>query len=242
MEDSSSDNIDTTFTGYHNVGVFDKSTYQSPMLSILNGIIQSFEMMLISTYPTLENNEDVITARLVENFLEEDSMQTVLDLKNYRFIPEPAAYNQQYLQIGYSDIRVIVTHRVGAFDTTKADYIIECKRLDGGRHLNSEYVNKGICRFVEEKYTWKYIHKTSAMLGYVVNATSIPICVEAINQIGQKNNIARFIEPLTAFPARSGFNFSYRSEHTTINGNTAEIFHVLFDLSAKIRRDNLEVV
>ncbi len=234
MENPSSGNIDTTLDGYRNVGIFDKTTYQSPMLSILNGIIQAFEMMLEDTYATLENNEDIITARLVEDFLEEDEMQAALDLKKYRFVPEPAAYDQQYRQVGYSDIRVIMTHRVGAFDTTKADYIIECKRLDGGKPLNTQYVKEGICRFVEEKYTWKGVHKTSAMLGYIVSPTDIPACVEVINEIGQKGSIASFTEPLTFFSIRSGFEFSYRSEHNTINGKTAEVFHLLFDLSSKI--------
>lgn len=229
--------MDTTLGGYRNVGFFDKTTYQTPMLGILNGIIQAFEMMLAETYPTLENHEDIITARLVEDFLEEDAMQVALDLKTYRFIPEPAAYNQQYHQVGYSDIRVIMTHRIGAFDTTKADYIIECKRLDGGRDLNREYVKEGLCRFVEEKYTWKNVHKISAMLGYVVTPTHIPACVETINQIGQKGNIASFNEPLTFFSIRPGFEFSYRSEHRSIKGNTPEVFHVLFDLSSKISRN-----
>lgn len=220
--------------GYRNVGVFDKTTYQTPMLGILNGIIQAFEMMLADRYPNIENHEDIITARLVEDFLEDDDMQIALALKTYRFVSEPAAYNQQYLQVGYSDIRVIMTHRVGAFDTTRADYIIECKRLDGRDDLNRKYVKEGICRFVEEKYTWKNVHKTSAMLGYVVSATDIPACVEAINQIGQKDGIASFKEPLTLFSIRPEFEFSYRSEHTTINSNTAEVFHVLFDLSSKI--------
>jgi|GEM_PF-621487 len=236
MENPSSGNIDTTLGGYHNVDFFDKTTYQSPLLSILNGIIQAFEMMLSDTYSSFDNNEDIITARLVEDFLEDDDMQSVLELKKYRFVPEPAAYDQQYNQIGYSDIRVIMTHRVGAFDTTKADYIIECKRLDGGRHLNSEYVKKGICRFVEEKYTSKNVHKTSAMLGYVVTPSEISACVREINQIGQKGSIANFTEPLTFFSIRQGFEFSYYSEHNTINGNTAKVFHVLFDLSPKITR------
>jgi len=235
MEKPLPENIDATLSCYRNGDLFDKNTYQSPMLSILNGIIKAFEMMLADEYQDIENNEDSITARLLEDFLDEDSMQTALDLKDYRFIPEPAAYNQQYRQVGYSDIRVIVTNRVGAFDTTKADYIIECKRLDGGRTLNTQYVKEGICRFVEEKYTWKNVHKTSAMLGYIVSHTDIPTCIGSINQIGQKNNIAKFIEPLKPFSTRLGFDFSYRSEHNTIHGNTAVVFHVLFNLSSKVK-------
>jgi hypothetical protein len=219
---------------YRNMSAFDKSTYKTPMIEILNGVIQALGMMLGDAYPPIDNNEDIITARLVEDFLEEDAIQSALSLKQYRFIPEPAAYNAQYHQIGYLDIRVIVTHRIGAFDTTKADYIIECKRLDGKTHLNKEYVKEGICRFVEEKYTWKNVHKISAMLGYVITQTDIPNCVDAINQIGQKNNIANFTQPLTYFQIRSGFDFSFRSEHQTNSGKTAEIYHVLFDLSSKI--------
>jgi hypothetical protein len=236
MEKLSPDNS----RNYHNIGVFDKSTYKTPMIDILNGIIQAFGMMLSDTYSSIENAEDIITARLVEDFLENDLVQSSLSLMSYRFIPEPAAYNAQYLQIGYSDIRVIVTHRVGAFDTTKADYIIECKRLDGKSGLNTKYVKEGICRFVEEKYTWKTVHKVSAMLGYIVVQSDIPKCVDNINRIGKKSNIAGFIQPLGYFQIRQGFDFSYRSQHRTNSGKNADIFHVLFDLSSKIVPDQSE--
>lgn len=234
MESTSPNNINDTLSGYQNVSVFDKSTYQSPIIGILNGVIQALEMMLSISYPNLKNKEDYITARLVEDFLDNDSTRAILNLKTYRFVAEPASFDEQYQQIGYSDIRVITTHQVQGFDTTKADYIIECKRLDGTKDLNEKYITNGICRFIEEKYTRKSIHKISAMLGYVVASTDIRACVEAINQAGVKNNLANFTQPLTFFQIRPGFNFSYRSEHRTISESTAEIFHILFDLNNKL--------
>ena len=73
-----------------------------------------------------------------------NSFRENLNFEDYHFYPEVPSYDGNFIQRGYSDIRVRVVKKIQAFKTTKADYIIECKRLDGGLPLNREYLKEGI--------------------------------------------------------------------------------------------------
>lgn len=232
--EKSPDHINSTSSTYHNPGVFDKSTYRSTLLDVMDGVIQALQMMIVPSYPVFENKEDIITGRLIEDFLEKDEIREQFSLKDYWFLSESATYNSEYKQIGYADIRVRVQKNIHAFDTTKADYIIECKCLDGKNGKNKKYVKDGIYRFIEEKYTSKNVHKVSAMIGYVVSRTDILACVEAINEIGRASELACFVQELAPCQIRPEFEYSYYSAHHTVNGNKAEVYHVLFDLCDKV--------
>ena len=142
-------------------------------MSILKGIIEAYRLIMDNNYSNIDNLEDKITGRILIDFLEEDRFRNELGLEDFRFIPEPATYDEDYNQVGYVDIRVLVNHKLNGFNTTKADYIIECKRIDGGKDLNRKYITNGIYRFVNELYTKYNIHKVSAMLGFIVKKLDI---------------------------------------------------------------------
>jgi hypothetical protein len=178
-----SQNGNQTYHGYQGTETFDKSPYIPQMKIILRGIISAYNLMLQPQYSSIENHEEKITGRLHVDFLDDDEFRENQNLGDYHFFPESPSYNEDYKQIGFSDIKVRVTKKINAFNTTKADYIIECKRLDGGLPLNREYLTEGIMRFVEEKYTSKNKHNVSAMLGFVVKKINIVKNIAKINQL-----------------------------------------------------------
>lgn len=222
--------------GYQSKETFDKSHYQSQMLPILRGIISAYHLVLKIDYAKIENLEDKITGRLLIDFLEEDDFRKEMALENYRFIPESATYDDEYNQIGYTDIRVLVNHKISGFKTTKADYIIECKRLDGSKSLNKKYITNGIYRFVHELYTKSNIHKISAMLGFVVKKINNAENIAKINQLAIDEKIQiNSISPIVPHKISEQFTESYYSRHTTVLGKKAEIYHLMLDFSDKIK-------
>ncbi len=222
--------------GYQDKENFDKSPYQSRILPILRGIITAYNSILSKDYSDIENLEDKITGRLLLDFLEDDDFRAKVELLEYRFVSEPATYDDDFNQTGYVDIKVMVNHKINGFYTTKADYIIECKRLDGRKDLNRKYITNGICRFVNELYTKRNIHKVSAMLGFVVRKTEISEIIAQINQIAIDERIeVNAIQPLDLHPVSDSFDYSYRSIHKTVSGKEAEIYHLMLDFSSKIK-------
>jgi len=87
---------------------------------------------------------------------------------------------------GRTDIRFL---QVNPYEGQHVYFTIECKRLDGKRHLCKEYVDNGIRRFTTEKYpTWL---GCNAMLGFVVCAISLTATVDMINSyLGQTEHLS----------------------------------------------------
>lgn len=235
--DSQNDSLQ--YYGYNHKETFDKSHYIPQMEIILRGIISAYQLILLENYSEVENLEDKITGRLLIDFLEDDNFREKMALQEYRFIPESASYDEDYNQKGYVDIRVIVDHKINGFNTTKADYIIECKRLDGEKSLNKKYITNGISRFVNELYTKYNIHKVSAMLGFIVKKININDNISKINQLAIDEKIEiNTLSPITVFKIDDSFEASYFSKHKTISGKDAEIYHLMLDFSSKILSKN----
>ncbi len=225
---------------YQGAENFDKSTYQSKILPILRGIIAAYQRMLGKDYSKIERLEDKITGRLLEDFLDEDDFRREMKLTDFDFSSESAVYDEAYKQKGYVDIRVRVNNRIDGFNTTKADYIIECKLLDGGKDLNRKYLTNGICRFVEELYTDRFIHKVSAMLGFVISKMDILANTNKINQIAINEIIPiGAIQPITSHTIHDGFDYSFLSKHTSTKGRDIELYHLMLDFSSKINSENV---
>ena len=68
-------------------------------------------------------------------------------------------------------------------------YVVECKRLGlpcGTWKLNKNYVQHGICRFVEPEWGYGKSVSSSAMVGYVQSMEFEDILVEVNGQVRQK--------------------------------------------------------
>ena len=93
----------------------------------------------IATNSFLQNHEDLITFKLVANYLN-------VEPRSFRFEPESREHydNTTGLYIGRTDLKVITSDY---FRDAKAYYIIECKRIDGKNTLNKNYIVAGVDRF-----------------------------------------------------------------------------------------------
>jgi hypothetical protein len=219
---------------------FDKHTYASVLYRITYAITKAYELVLEKDYPSFENNEEKITGKLVRDFLDNTSFRHSNKLQSYRFIPEPAELDEEYKQIGYHDIRVIVSDKLRLFEQgenfgdRESDYIIECKRIDGTYDLNKKYLTHGIHRFTSGKYGALIEHKYSIMVGYVVGNISISTNIGAINQLIDDISDLNTSQVLTHTPMFTHFSETYVSKHNTYNGKSIELHHLMLNVSSKI--------
>lgn len=144
---------------------------------ILTQMYKCYQKMLVD-YDSVENNENKIKNRLYKDYLNNQNVRDELGLNQYLFKTETGMIDDDYNEKGYSDIEVIDLK--GSFKSTKAFYIIECKRIDNvNSHykssLNNKYIREGINRFIDEKYPTYY--KVNGMLGFVVKNGSILLTV-----------------------------------------------------------------
>ncbi len=140
----------------------------------------SFEMKTdcIKTGNWLHNDEDKITNRLVENYLNRNS-------SNIRFIlqpPEKFVTSEDRYE-GRPDLKA-VSH--SWFSDSNAYYTIECKRIDGKSHLNREYIINGVARFVVSSPQYPSHNKRNIMFGYIVKAIDIPQNTIKIEELQNK--------------------------------------------------------
>lgn len=205
-----------------------RNFYGSEFESLLAKIIACYEKMKIhETY--LPNKENEIRDALLINYLKNNKIRDELRLKDYLFdreVPEDKT-------LGRTDIKI---QTLNTFQDTAAYFIIECKRLDTKsknrkKGLNNEYVEKGIVRFVSGKYSSHY--KVNGMIGFVVEAMDIAENVDAISTL-LKDKL-KTNQGLDYHELVSDFEFSYRSTHNLVNGETEiAIYHLMLDFSQQI--------
>jgi hypothetical protein len=115
----------------------------------------------------LYNHEDKISNRLVERYLDTNSLGIRFILQKLEhYDAETNTYR------GRTDIQVVSSEWL--FSNRKAYYIIECKRIDGGNSLNRAYVSEGVARFLispNPKYSSYY--GRNIMFGYVVQTVNV---------------------------------------------------------------------
>ncbi len=143
--------------------------------NIVEGLIECCSLMnktLKDNAHKIENHEEKIRTHLVENYLENDEVrnQTALSTVNLRFEAEAQEKYDKAIESyeGRVDIKVISENYL----SNRNDYyIIECKRLDGYSTLNKKYIDQGVKRFIDGKYSW--YNCRNIMLGFVVKDINI---------------------------------------------------------------------
>ena len=175
---------------------------------------------------SIENNENKIRNRLYKDFLSSNTVRSEIDLFPCRFECECAEINDEYEEIGYSDIKVLTST---SLINNEAYYIIECKRLDGSTSLNREYVKEGIYRFIDNKKYPSY-RNLSGMIGFIVKKVNVTDTVAAINIVLSKEKRINTFEMLKTLD-----NNLYSSSHEKFDKSTLTIRHLMFDFSDNIK-------
>ena len=174
----------------------------------------------------LSNNEDKISNRLVERYLN-------LNRFGIRFIlQKPEQYNADTdTYKGRADITVVSLDWL--FKNHEAFYIIESKRLDGHYLLNKAYVSEGVLRFVMPplpKYSSYY--GRNIMLGYIVKKINVSENMKKIDKLQRKLLIGMAIgEMELVCDDGKGFN-RYQCLYQVDSNLNIELTHLCYDFSS----------
>jgi hypothetical protein len=209
--------------------IYNTTNYKAEFQRVLCGVFACYTMMLKDNI-VVPNDENEIRNVLLDSYLNDDMVRNKTDLIWYSFnkeVPE---------QDGRVDIKVEFRN---PFISTKAYYIIECKRLEnknttGISGLNAEYVKNGIYRFVSKYYSTNC--GVNAMIGFVVETMCIRSNVENIRSLLQNNftncNTTKTIQEESFIP---DFEFHYSSEHRNIDSEDFILYHLMLDFSDNIK-------
>lgn len=210
--------------------VFDYSVLyrNSAFEEVLNACIIIFHH-IISDGCLYPNKEKRIRDAFGYYLKNDDFKKATYPLMYYNYEAE-AAENE-----GFIDIKI---QKINPYEGSWAYYIIECKRIDGSKRLNDEYVANGICRFVSSYYSTYY--GCNGMFGFVVKDLDISQNVKKINSILHKDFIndkgktvnSHVLLPLCKCDIHKEFAHSYSSVHSC--GKNITLYHLMFDFSKVI--------
>ena len=211
-----------------------KYYYDRELLNILEKIALCYTR-IVENYELVLNNEDAIRDYIHCNYLNNIDIRNELNF-SYHFECEPKEYG---VNDGYLDIKVF---NENIFANPSEYYIIECKRLDstnpkGTAGLNSKYINDGILRFIDKKYSC--YHRVNGMIGFIVQQVNIDENVNCINDVLRDQypnaNTTKF---LTKNNSIESYDYLYDSEHTDIDSNQLVLYHLMLDFSSNIETVN----
>lgn len=157
-------------------------------LSCCDKLIEDF----VNEKKPLPNRENEIRNILVEEYLrdsrvrEEIKQELKIDKLLMHFeLESPEKYNpKDFNYVGRTDIKVV---NEDTLEHNDIYYTIECKRLDGNKTLNKEYVLKGVERFIGSDVKYPSSYKKNIMFGMVVKPIDIPDNTVKINQLLNEN-------------------------------------------------------
>lgn len=177
----------------------------------------------------MPNHENTIRNILLEDYLDDDVQRENYGMQEYRFMPETQEhYDGQGNYRGRADIRIVLKTDFGKRD---AYYLAECKRLDGSRNLNKEYVEEGIARFVSRKYSAYY--GQGIMLGFVVKIMDISKNTQDIEHLQNTNVNPGMHGKFSALDIRTSQEI-YRCVYQIREGEL-ELRHVFADFSEVVK-------
>jgi len=209
---------------------YNATNYTAEFQRVLCGVFACYTMMLKDNI-VVPNDENEIRNVLLDDYLNDNTVRKQTDLIWYSFnkeVPE---------QDGRVDIKVEFRN---PFISTKAYYIIECKRLNnknatGISGLNAEYIKSGIYRFVSKYYSTNC--GVNAMIGFVVEQLNIEENVKNINSLlnNPKLNNCNTTQEIQQAAFIPDFEFHYCSEHRNIENEDFILYHLMLDFSNNIK-------
>ncbi|MFH1859404.1 MAG: hypothetical protein ABH870_00055 [bacterium] len=206
--------------------IYSLEMYEKEFENILIGITACYQMM-IEDNVLLPNNENKIRDILRKDYLNKKQIRDCIGFTGkYNFDREVPEDNDR----GRVDIKIITQNTL---EEPEAYYIIECKRLDSQKLLRTKYIEDGIKRFVEEKYS--ACHGINGMIGFVVKQMDICANIANINNL-LENNFAKVNTEtvLTSLNFIENFKYQYYSIHKDIKDKRIKLYHLMFDFSGNM--------
>lgn len=180
-----------------------------------------------ATGTQLHNHEDRITDRLVANYLNFNNWRLrFIPQSPESFIPEEDIYR------GRCDIKVVSDDW---FSNSDDYYLIECKRIDGGNHLNRQYVLEGVSRFIICPVKYPSYHKRNIMFGYVVQAIDIEENATKIDRLQSELLAGALSGNLLLVNSTSSEFYQYTCQYQYATTDDIELTHLFYDFSTVIQ-------
>jgi hypothetical protein len=203
--------------------------YMKEFHRLLVGIVLCYKMM-IKDNVKLPNDENKIRNSLLLDYLNNDDIRKSTGLIEFTFNREVPENDTK----GRTDIKV---EPKNPLRSTKAYYIIECKRLDdknnsGVSGLNADYIKDGICRFVSKTYST--FCGINGLIGFIVARLDIDDNTEHINTLAATNINCNMIQEIQKECFIPDFEYHYSSMHKDCEDNIFTLYHLMFDYSNNI--------
>ena len=172
------------------------------------------------------NDENKIRNHLLETYLDDSLNRRKQNMMMFKFMPESLENydDEKFSYEGRVDIKIVNQNEW--FENGEAAYFVECKRLDGNKRLNDEYVKNGIARFVVKPLHYSSHYNKNYMLGFIIKNININENVKKIEKIQDTN---------TKINNQSGFiqsekNLNYDCTYD-VGSRVIELRHMFADLS-----------
>lgn len=208
---------------------------------IFNRIIKTIEYCCYKmendytlTNEKIKNDERAIQNILYNKYIMNHEIKKKFGWFNFPIvfiIESPENYiEEKNTYLGRTDIKILSSNYV--LNKNKNDYyIIECKRIDGSKTLNNEYLLNGVARFISSPIKYKSPNKKNALLGFVVKKINITENTNLIS-INNEKFFGTDISKITSSDDTKLFKYSskYKTDNDYIN-----LTHLFYDLSSIIK-------
>lgn len=217
------------------VFIRDAAYYLDEFHRTLQLFVFSYEKMLFSESFNLQEHEDNLRNLLVKKYLKEYKKE--FDVSHLIFLcgMDSIAEDDEYKTLGRIDINIVNAGNLGNEDLI---FVFECKRLDGYSSKNNEYIDNGLCRFIEGKYSRDM--PFAGMVGFIQgfkNGCNANDLIDDVKNILKKHKTIKTIQNLTFYSIKKTFEYSYRSRHGRDKRLPAiDLYHLFFDFTLSKRQ------
>lgn len=187
--------------------------------------VEMMQMDCVRNSIKIPNREPDICNYLFSNYLNNDVVVKKIGLDDFRFFSEVPENYVNSTPRGRADLQVL---NINDFRHRSRYFIIECKRIDGNRTLNREYIDEGIRRFVYDNPKYTSYYKINCMLGFVVRDMDISVNATEINKLLQTDYSD--IHTVTYLSAGS-IPKTFMSSHSSGKDSCIDLLHAFSDCS-----------
>lgn len=204
--------------------------YINEFNQVLKLLIFSYEKMVKERKFDLKEWETFLRNILLKKLREHKSK---FNLDHLNFYAEVEEINKDCTTAGFIDIHI--SNPMKILGKEDLFYAFECKRLDGGKSKNEEYINNGLIRFINGKYSKNM--PLSGMIGFVQGfkkGNNMINLISDINHILNNSKEIKSTKKIIKHQINPKFEHSYYSQH---NRNAKlpkiDLYHLFFDFVKK---------
>lgn len=209
----------------------DEAYYFNEFYKVLELFIFSCEKMILKENFNLTEWENFLRSILVKKYLRKYKSNFQIDHLN--FYSEVEEISANHGTLGFIDIHI--SNPMKIIGKEDLFYAFECKRLDGGLTKNKEYINNGLSRFIDGKYSKKM--SLAGMIGFVQGfkkSGNVNSLVVDIKDVLNKHKIIKTTKNLTKYTIDKKFKYSYFSQHKRKKPlSKIDLYHLFFDFTCK---------